>query len=1512
MSKAIHKLLLLLLMPVLAIAQPNSDFTSNIVDGCVPIPVQFNSHSSVQDSTKFTHSWNLGGTSSTKVNPSTTFTTAGTYTITHTVSGPGGSNTTTKTNYITVYPKPSANFSATPLVGCPPLNVTFTDQSNLGIAGNGTYFWDFGDGSNSTLKNPTHIYTTGPNTVTLTVKNSKGCPDFISKTAYIDVYTPPVVSFSANKREFCSAPGTVNFTSNATGSGTLTYDWDFGDGSAPGTSANPTHTYTGPAPKSYNVSLTVTDGNGCKTTYSQNGFIVIQKAIATFTGPSSLCLGETANFTNTSPTGLTTQTWDFGDGNTSTAKNPSHVYGSAGTYTVKLTSYFGGCPATTTKTITIRPRPDVSFYIDPDTLCPAPQTVQFFANNTFTNYTWWFGDGNFSNQQSPTHTYTQNGQYTVKFRGTDQYGCTDSLTLVNHVKIFPLYIDAFADVYNGCKPLTVNFDVNIYRDSNLLYPYVPAKYRWDFGNGDTSLLQMPQYTFTDTGVYRVIVDVETIQGCKISDTLEIKVGDMPTACFTANPLVICNNDSVKFTNCSTGGPPLSAFWDFGDGGTSGDWSPTYYYRNSGKHTVTLTVEHYGCIDTHQIINYVHVLEPDADIEGGKDCLNALRYNFKDSSIGADSVFWMFGDGNTSSIHHPSHVYSTAGSYNVTLIAYNFTTGCNDTDRIQIYVGPNAPDFWTNKQRLCIGDSVQFKGIMTGDSSSAVFDWYFNNALIGKDLDSFNFTFLAPGQYTVKMVAFHDGCMDSVTKVNWITVGKPIAGFKTDTTHFCMPDSVTFVDTSYGSPGTTIASRYWDFGNGNTLTTTNTTVKELYSSKGIYGVTLIITDDIGCKTTVVKPGHIHAQKPDAKFVVKSPACVGEQLEFANISIDKHFDEWAFGDGNTSKADTAYHSYTTRGSFNPRLIVTDSLGCKDTMVYQSVVTTQPQASFNMSDSISICPNLVVNFTNTSLRYQSSRWDFGNGNKSTIPNPTASFVNPNQYTVKLIVTDSLGCKDSTTRNVQILGYSGAFSYDTSEGCAPLTVKFTSQVQGRVPSMLWDFNDGTTQQIGQSGTVTYTYQSPGKYLPKMIFNDGLGCNAVSDGPDTIYVDGVDIDFETGPACAYSNVDFVNKSKSYFSSIKSTHWEFHDGSFSALTDPSKTYGASGDYKVILRIENQRGCKDTLEKNITVYDPLAVDAGPDSTICITDSVMLMPSGGVTYEWSPGATLTCTNCENPLAFPTTKSKYVVISTDINGCHDTDDVWIDIKTHVTSKVGEGGEICEGDTFNLYVEGANRYLWSPSESLNNSNIDTPIAIPGATTSYRVIAYEGRCIPDTNYVDVTVHPKPTVKARGEATIVAGSSTDLSASGKHIATFEWTPSESLSCTECPNPIANPYKTTVYTVRVFSDFGCINSDEVKVTVLCDESQIFIPNTFTPNGDGVNDIFYVRGEGISDVKTFRIYNRWGELMFEKSGINTNDKMNGWDGTFNGQELPPDVYVYMVEAYCENDELLKLKGDVTIIR
>jgi gliding motility-associated-like protein len=217
-----------------------------------------------------------------------------------------------------------------------------------------------------------------------------------------------------------------------------------------------------------------------------------------------------------------------------------------------------------------------------------------------------------------------------------------------------------------------------------------------------------------------------------------------------------------------------------------------------------------------------------------------------------------------------------------------------------------------------------------------------------------------------------------------------------------------------------------------------------------------------------------------------------------------------------------------------------------------------------------------------------------------------------------------------------------------------------------------------------------------------------------------------------------------------------------------------------------------------------------------------------------------------------------------------------------------------------------------LSNQHAEDPLASPPYTTTYMAIAQLGSCQPDTQYVNVTIYPLPTVNAGPDQRLLAGSQAQLNATGTLIHKYMWEPAYTINCDSCASPIASMSVTTTYTITVTSIHGCQNSDSVTIHLFCDNSQLFIPNSFTPNGDGKNDVFYPRGKGVSTIKSFRIYNRWGELMFQREGIELNDESNAWDGTFNGATPRPDVYVWVIDAICETGEPLFLKGDVTIIR
>jgi len=234
-----------------------------------------------------------------------------------------------------------------------------------------------------------------------------------------------------------------------------------------------------------------------------------------------------------------------------------------------------------------------------------------------------------------------------------------------------------------------------------------------------------------------------------------------------------------------------------------------------------------------------------------------------------------------------------------------------------------------------------------------------------------------------------------------------------------------------------------------------------------------------------------------------------------------------------------------------------------------------------------------------------------------------------------------------------------------------------------------------------------------------------------------------------------------------------------------------------------------------------------------------------------------------------------------------------------------ICENETLQLYATGASIYQWSgPSGfSSNVPNPTIPTPTPAHTGMYYITASVGQCIAyDSVYV--IVNPAPVASAGTDKTITLGEYINLYGSGG--PTYSWQPASTLTNAGIANPIAFPTTTTTYTLTVTNIYGCSDTDNVVITVDYVPTDVFIPNIFSPNNDGVNDVLYVYGSNIKEMH-FKIYNRWGEKVFE-----TETQSSGWDGTFKGKNAAQGVYVYSLKALIVNGDEVNLKGNVSLVR
>ncbi|NTS41992.1 gliding motility-associated C-terminal domain-containing protein [Flavisolibacter sp. BT320] len=243
-----------------------------------------------------------------------------------------------------------------------------------------------------------------------------------------------------------------------------------------------------------------------------------------------------------------------------------------------------------------------------------------------------------------------------------------------------------------------------------------------------------------------------------------------------------------------------------------------------------------------------------------------------------------------------------------------------------------------------------------------------------------------------------------------------------------------------------------------------------------------------------------------------------------------------------------------------------------------------------------------------------------------------------------------------------------------------------------------------------------------------------------------------------------------------------------------------------------------------------------------------------------------------------------------------------------------ICVGETRRLVATGAELYNWTPTAGISNATSNTISVAPRTSTRYTVVGKDkAGCFTDTASVAIDVWPIPTVSMGEDFVLSVGSTVTLKPTySQDVSAYQWSHPQTLSCANCPYPTAKPKAETIYGVTVKNNGGCAARDEITVRVICNNGNLFIPNTFSPNGDGANEQFYPRGTGISRIKSMTIFNRWGEVVFSKEDYNANDAAAGWDGRFKGRQLASDVYVYVCEVVCMNNEVLSYKGNVTLLR
>ncbi len=367
-------------------------------------------------------------------------------------------------------------------------------------------------------------------------------------------------------------------------------------------------------------------------------------------------------------------------------------------------------------------------------------------------------------------------------------------------------------------------------------------------------------------------------------------------------------------------------------------------------------------------------------------------------------------------------------------------------------------------------------------------------------------------------------------------------------------------------------------------------------------------------------------------------------------------------------------------------------------------------------------------------------------------------------------------------------------------------------------------------------------------------------------------------------------------------------------TIPKAKIQNSGAYTLI--VENKCNEKDTATINIQIIPNTNIFSSDDTTVTFGNSIQLNPlinSNITSYEWSPVTSLSCSNCINPIATPVVPTEYTVKIKTQNGCISYDTIMVNLNCLVD--ILSPSAFCEKDTLILSADQAKSYLWSGPNNFSSSSKSA--YIPGASKSesgtYSLITNTNTYCADTNYIDIDVLSLPKVNAGKDTTISMGATFRLNPTvDANTRLYKWGPSTYLSCTQCQNPNSSPTQQISYTLTVTDGNGCSSTDSVMISVTCSDKNYFIPNTFSPNGDGMNDYFYPRGGFIEKVIFLRVFNRWGEKVFEQNDFSLNDKTKGWNGKYKGKIVDTGVFAYTIQMICFNGETIDLKGSIMVLQ
>ena len=895
--------------------------------------------------------------------------------------------------------------------------------------------------------------------------------------------------------------------------------------------------------------------------------------------------------------------------------------------------------------------------------------------------------------------------------------------------------------------------------------------------------------------------------------------------------------------------------------------------------------------------------------------------------------WDFGDGQTGSGPTANITYDFPGSYTVTLTAVYADNAISTSKTVVINPSP-AISLTADKNYLCQPGNVVFTA--AGSPFITTYEWDFGDGspVVSTSTNTVSHNFTVYNSFTAKVKAITaPGCTASASYALQVTKFA-ITGTVTPP-QGCIPMSTVLSVTTNLPPGDATQNFAWDFGDGSPVVNgTANNITHLYNTTAnITTAGVSITSIQGCINQLTFPGYAYGTPPFGTNAYTAAArdtfCGSELVRFHGKATNANSYYWDFGDGiNITTPDTIIdHKYRTLG--NMQVIVTPYFnGCAGTKDTINIFIEGVIADYTYSNT---CGNKnTYSFINQSLgNVDHFEWTFTDVPSlidSTNYNITHSFPLNGVFNSSLYLIDSTtGCTDVWIRN--IFTARPVFSRSLNAVCKDSLIVYN--VSNTYPAgygFTYEFVVNGTSVINHDDSVLSYYPTAhGNFTEYVVIRDTYNgtCN------DSIYlstptqVRGPVVSFSAPSSICFDTlITVINNSYPYFpgDNIIKWDWNFGDRRKDSVRSPKPhAYIVPAVYYITLTATDINNCKQKFEHYLSIKPLPRINVFPAiDTICQGSTATLRAYTADTLLWITNTNLSCStaDCDTVVVNPAITTNYIARAINIYGCRSYDTSVVKVFGPINLQVSPSDTtVCPGQPIPYTLNAVGKTLWTPSSFLNNDNIRNPIARPDSAITYTVIVADSvGCYADTAIAIVNVHPRPSVDAGPDKVLPYNTPYTITpVYSSDVVNYVWTPAGDLGCTNCPNPDGVALESETYQIDAISNLGCKATDQVKIWVNCEKSNLLMPTAFTPNKDGTNDRFYPITRGYKNIKAFIVFNRMGNKVFERKNFQPNMPLLGWDGAIRGFEYGPnETFAWYMEAECDAGQLVVTKGTVVLLR